>query len=70
MIAIGTSLLVRMGYLSAKRGYVIYSLRVQPKVNKLRIHKVPENNWFIFPMSQVSELWLNPFHPKGFPIDE
>ena len=58
MMAIDTSLLVCMGYLLAKKGYVIYSPRLQPKVNKLRIHEVPKNNWFIFHMGQVSELWL------------
>ena len=36
---------------------MIYSLRVQPKVNKSRIHEVPKNNGLIFHMGKVSELW-------------
>ena len=33
---------------------MIYSPRVQPEVNKSNIHEVPQNNWLIFHMSEVS----------------
>ena len=36
---------------------MIYSLRVQPEVNKSRIHEVPKNNGLIFQMGEVSEQW-------------
>ena len=31
-----------------KRGYVIYSLWVQPEVSKSHVHEVPKNNGLIF----------------------
>ena len=42
------------GYFEATRGYVIYSPRAQPSVNKSHIHEVPQNNWLIFHMGEVS----------------
>ena len=33
---------------------MIYSPRAQPKVNKSHIHEVPQNNWLIFHMGEVS----------------
>ena len=36
---------------------MIYSQRVQPKVNESHIHEVPKNNRLIFHMGEVSELW-------------
>ena len=36
------------GYFEAPHGYVIYSPRAVPSVNKPHIHKVPQNNWLIF----------------------
>ena len=41
------------GYFDATRGYVIYSLRAQPEVNKSHIHEVPQNNWLTFHMGKV-----------------
>ena len=36
---------------------MIYSQRVQYKVNKSHIHKVPKSNALIFHVGKVSELW-------------
>ena len=36
---------------------MIYSLRVQPEMNKPRIHEVSKNNGLIFHVGEVSELW-------------
>ena len=33
---------------------MIYSPRAQPEVNKSHIHEVPQNNWLIFHMGEVS----------------
>ena len=44
----------RKGYFEATRGYVIYSPRAQPEVNKSHIQEVPQNNWLIFHMGEVS----------------
>ena len=33
---------------------MIYSPRVQPEGNKSHIHEVPQNNWLIFHMGEVS----------------
>ena len=46
------------GLFISQEGICDLFTRVQHKVNKLRIHKVPKNNWFIFQMGQVSELWV------------
>ena len=45
---------VSKGYFEATRGYVIYSPKAQPEVNKSHIHEVPQNNWLIFHMGEVS----------------
>ena len=42
------------GYFEATRGYVIYSPRAQPEVNESHIHEVPQSNWLIFHMGEVS----------------
>ena len=39
------------GYFEATRGYVIYSPRAQPPS---LYHEVPQNNWLIFHMGEVS----------------
>ena len=33
---------------------MIYSSRAQPEVNKSHIHELPQNNWLIFHMGEVS----------------
>ena len=33
---------------------MIYSPRAQPEVNKSHIYEVPQNNWLIFHMGEVS----------------
>ena len=43
---------ISKGYFKATRGYVIYSPRAQPEVNKSHIHEVPKNNWLIFHMGE------------------
>ena len=45
------------GYVKATKGYVIYSPRAQPEVNKSHIHEVPWNNGFLFHKGEVSEWW-------------
>ena len=34
---------------------MIYSPRAQSEVNKSHIHEVPQNNWLIFYMGEVSD---------------
>ena len=34
---------------------MIYSPRLQPEVKKSHIHEVPQNNWLIFLMGEVSQ---------------
>ena len=50
----GLNLKISKGYFEATRRYVIYSPRAQPEVNKSHIHEVPQNNWLIFLMGEVS----------------
>ena len=44
---------ISKGYFEATRGYVIYSPRAAPSVNKSHIHEVPQNNWLIFHVGEV-----------------
>ena len=53
MCHLGAMRIIGKDYFDATRGYVIYSPRAQPEVNKSHIHEVPENNWRIFHMGEV-----------------
>ena len=53
MKLVAQSRFLSKGYFEATRGYVIYSSRAQPEVNKSHTHEVPQNNWLIFHMGEV-----------------